>query len=93
MVIRKKAVTVIAAAAALGGATFASTSPAQAWCGYYGCGYGYSDGALAAGIIGGLAVGAIAASAAHQAHEAEARRAYYSQPRPARRVRAQQVRR
>ena len=41
MITRKKFVSVIAAAAALGGATLVSTSPAQAWCGYYGCGYGY----------------------------------------------------
>lgn len=74
MISRQKLISVLAATAALGGASVASTSPAQAWCGYHSCGYGYSDGALAAGIIGGLAVGAIAASAAHQA-AAEDRRA------------------
>jgi hypothetical protein len=86
MIIRTKILSALAAASILGGATVASTSPAQAWCGYYGCGYGYSDGALAAGIVGGLAVGAIAASAAHDARvrDAEARRAaYYGHRRPA----------
>lgn len=77
MIASTKILSAFAAAAILGGATLASTSPAQAYCGYYGCGYGYSDGAIAAGIVGGLAVGAIAASAAHQANQAEARRAYY----------------
>jgi hypothetical protein len=98
MITRTKILSAFAAAAILGGTTLASTSPAQAWCGYYGCGYGYSDGALAAGIVGGLAVGAIAASAAHQAQanrEAEARAAYYANRRPApRKARAvRQVRR
>ncbi|NNM71107.1 hypothetical protein [Enterovirga aerilata] len=89
MIARAKILPAFAAAAILGGATVAATSPAQAWCGYYGCGYG--DAALAAGIVGGLAVGAIAASAAHQAQaarEAEARRAYYGHRRaPARKAR------
>lgn len=86
MTTRTRTISIVAAAAALGGATVASTSPAQAWCGHHGCGYGYSDGALAAGIIGGLAVGAIAASAAHQAQQArdeEARRAHYANRRQA----------
>jgi hypothetical protein len=88
MIVSTKILSAFAAASILTGATFAATSPAQAWCGYGGCGYGYgySDGALAAGIVGGLAVGAIAASAAHDARvrDAQARRAaYYGHRRPA----------
>ena len=85
MTYRKKILAGFAAAAVLGGSALATSSPAQAWCGYYGCGYGYGDAALAAGIVGGLAVGAIAANAAHEAHvrDEEARRAHYAARRPA----------
>ena len=90
MISRTKLISAIAAATALGGATVATTSPAQAWCGYYGCGgYGYGDAALAAGIVGGLAVGAIAASAAH---DAQVRRSYRNRRTAvARKPRVQQV--
>ncbi|MET0605448.1 MAG: hypothetical protein ABWZ80_03255 [Beijerinckiaceae bacterium] len=63
MTILKKTLTAAVGAIALAGAMTLSASQAEAryWRGY---GYGYGGGALAAGIIGGLALGAIAASAA-----------------------------
>jgi hypothetical protein len=63
-----KILTSTVAALTLGAAVLATSAPAEAgWRyrrGYYGYGYGYGGGALAAGLIGGLALGAIAASAA-----------------------------
>ena len=82
---RTKITSALVGAVALGGMAVGTSSPAQAYCGYYGCGYGYGDAALAAGIVGGLAVGAIAASAARDAH---VRRAAYAPRRGVRRVRA-----
>jgi hypothetical protein len=96
MITPRRAVLAAVATVALGGAMVAQPGSAKAWCGYYGCGYGYSDGALAAGIIGGLAVGAIAASAAHQAQAAQPTRVVYvAQPRrhAPRKARVHQVRR
>jgi hypothetical protein len=70
----KKLVAAGLAAVTLGGAVVVSSAPAQA--GYYGYGYGgpryyhrrNNGGAIAAGLIGGLAVGALAASAARPAY-------------------------
>ena len=63
----RKPLAAAVAALMLGGAAVASATPASAggW-GYHRhhYGWGYGGGALAAGLVGGLALGAIAASAA-----------------------------
>jgi hypothetical protein len=65
--------SIIAASRAASLALTAAT-PAAAWCNYYGCDYGYDNsGALIAGGIMGLAVGAmIAGAAAQQAQPVQA---------------------
>jgi hypothetical protein len=58
----KKATLGALTALALGSAY---ATPAAAWCNGWGCGGGYNAGpAVAAGVIGGMALGAAAASAA-----------------------------
>ena len=61
----RKIITASLAALTLGGAVAATATPAAAWCNGWTC---YSDGprggAIAAGVIGSLALGAMAASAA-----------------------------
>ncbi len=63
----RKILTASLAALTLAGAVSATATPAAAWCNGWTC---YSDGprggAIAAGVIGGLALGAIAAGAASQ---------------------------
>ena len=63
----RKTITASLAALTLGGAVLATATPAAAWGGYgYGYGwhhgYGWGGPGVAAGVIGGLALGAIAAS-------------------------------
>ena len=64
----RKTIAASLAALTLGGAALATTStPAAAWGGYgYGWhhGYGWGGPGIAAGVIGGLALGAVAAGAA-----------------------------
>lgn len=61
----KKSIVAAAAALTLGGGMIAASAPAEAGhrYGYYGHHYGYrpNTGAVAAGVIGGLALGALAA--------------------------------
>ena len=59
----KKTLSVSMAAAMLAAAVLATATPAEAqrWRGHH---RGYGGGALAAGVIGGLALGALAAGAA-----------------------------
>ncbi len=52
----------------------AFATPASAWCNGWGCGGGNPGAAAAAGLVGGLALGAVAASAAQQP------RVYYAEP-------------
>ena len=77
----KKVVVAGAAALTIGGATLAASTPAEAQWGY---GYRYRPyygryyrpnygGAVAAGLVGGLALGALAASAPRPAY-------YYDEP-------------
>jgi len=67
----RKIITASVAAVSLVGAVTATATPAAAWCNGWTC---YSDGpsggAIAAGVIGGLALGAIAAGAANAAQPA-----------------------
>ena len=62
----RKIITASIAALTLGGAVAGTSTPAAAWCNGWTC---YSDGpsggAIAAGVIGGLALGAMAAGAAN----------------------------
>jgi hypothetical protein len=63
----RKILTASLATVTLGVTMAATATPAAAWCGPHGCRghhHGWGAGAAAAGIIGGLALGAIAASAA-----------------------------
>jgi hypothetical protein len=57
----KKAISAILIASTLGAAAIATSAPASA--AYWGHHRGYHGGAVAAGVIGMLALGAIAASA------------------------------
>ena len=68
----KKTLAAGLAAVTLGGAVIASATPASAQWGWgprYGYGYGYrpyyGGGAVAAGLVGGLALGALAARPAY----------------------------
>ena len=70
----KKTLAAGLAAVTLGGAAIASATPASAqWGGGWGRGYGYGygyrpyygGGAVAAGLVGGLALGALAARPAY----------------------------
>ncbi|MCC2100585.1 MAG: hypothetical protein KDJ12_05980 [Hyphomicrobiales bacterium] len=67
----RKIITASVAALTLAGAVTTTATPAAAWCNGWTC---YSDGpsggAIAAGVIGGLALGAIAAGAANAAQPA-----------------------
>ncbi len=62
MTLFKKTLTAALATVAVAGAMTLQAGQAEAR--YWRHGYGYGGGALAAGIVGGLALGAIAASAA-----------------------------
>ncbi|MBN9063031.1 MAG: hypothetical protein BGP06_17935 [Rhizobiales bacterium 65-9] len=64
MTLFKKTLTAALATVAVAGAMTLQAGQAEARYWRYGYGYGYGGGALAAGIVGGLALGAIAASAA-----------------------------
>ncbi len=67
----RKLLTGTLAALALGTAALASAPASAGWKPYYG--YGYGGGYLAAGVIGGMALGAMAASsgATYPAYAAE----------------------
>ena len=60
----RKIITASLAAITMSAAVAASSTPAAAWGWHHHHGWGYGGAGLAAGLIGGLAVGAIAASAA-----------------------------
>ncbi|WP_245421979.1 hypothetical protein [Alsobacter soli] len=75
----RKSLVGLTAAVALGGAAVASASPASAdgwgrhyhgYHGYYGYRHGWGGGAVAAGLAGGLALGALAAAAAQPTYVA-----------------------
>jgi hypothetical protein len=71
MAIPFKKIAVVAIAALSLSASF--STPASAWCNGWGCGGGYNAGpAVAAGVLGGLALGAVAASAAQPRYYAPA---------------------
>lgn len=63
------AATVLATVTAAGALTLAS-APASAWCRGWGC--NNNGGAVAAGVVGGLALGALAGAAAANAANAPA---------------------
>ena len=58
----RKIITAAIAASVLGLSVATTATPAAAWCKGWGCGGGWG-GPVAAGVVGGLALGAIAASA------------------------------
>jgi hypothetical protein len=61
---------------ALGGTLAATTSPASAWWCRWGCG----PGPVAAGLIGGLAVGTLVGAAAHPYYYGPPPAYYYGPP-------------
>lgn len=63
----RKTLTTLAAAATLGLGIAATATPAAAWYPHHHHGYGWG-GPAAAGVIGGLALGAMAASASQPAY-------------------------
>ena len=81
----KRAVLGAVAALTLGAAIVGSTAPAEAqWRGHWGGGWGgyryrpyYGGGAVAAGLVGGLALGALA-TAPYYGYGYPYRRAYYA---------------
>ena len=79
MTMRNKFFALAAAALTAGSALAISTSDAEArWRGHR----GYNGGAVAAGVIGGLALGALAAGAASPAYGYSYGSPYYAQPAP-----------
>ena len=64
----RKTLTGVVAAASLGAMVIATSSPAAAW----GRRGGWGPGPIVAGVLGGLALGAVAASAAQPAYVAPA---------------------
>ena len=60
----RKIITASIAALTLAGAVSATATPAAAWHRHHG-GWGWGGPAIAGGVIGGLALGAMAASAAN----------------------------
>ncbi|HMN73325.1 MAG TPA: hypothetical protein PKA55_15805 [Rhodoblastus sp.] len=60
----RKIITVSIAALTLAGAVSATATPAAAWGWHHHHGWGWGGPAIAGGVIGGLALGAMAASAA-----------------------------
>ena len=75
----RKTITAALAVVTLAGGVSATATPAAAWCNGWTC---YSDGpsagAVAAGVIGGLALGAIAAGAARSHDTCVVRKRIYN---------------
>lgn len=79
----RKIFTAAIAAASLGAGVVATSTPAAAWyCGPFGCGGGYGwgggAGAVAAGVVGGMALGAMAASAVSNSYSCVADQPIYN---------------